>query len=131
MLLYKRNQEKQEDRKMKKYPYSDSTDMVVYDQPIHKKKKSKTWRVALVSALSASVLTVALGSGVQLLYANHISSDSESGKVAYSTREQSDAAATTLAKKKEGEVLTIPEIAAKVGPSVVGVINKTQMQSQR
>lgn len=131
MLLYKRNQEKQEDRKMKKYPYSDSTDMVVYDQPIHKKKKSKTWRVALVSALSASVLTVALGSGVQLLYANHISSDGESGKVAYSTRQQSDAAATTLANKKSGEVLTIPEIAAKVGPSVVGVINKTQLQSQR
>lgn len=117
---------------MKHYPYSDSTDVVIYNKPEQKKKKkTKTWVVALCSALAASMFTVALTTGVNMFY-NGNTSASQNG-VIYSTRESddSDSAAQTLSKKKTGDELTIPEIAEKVGPSVVGVINKTEMQAQR
>lgn len=118
---------------MKQYPYSDSTDMVIYTRPEPKKKKTpKTWVVALCSALAASMFTVAITTGVDMFYSRNDAGQRSNG-VIYSTRQESegDNAATTVAKKKTGEVLTIPEIAAKVGPSVVGVINKTEMQAQR
>ncbi len=117
---------------MKHYPYSDSTDVVIYNRPVEKKKKSKTWLVALTSALAASIFTVAVTTGVQLHF-NKNNNNPQLGGIAYSTREQndSDTAAVTLANKKDGEVLTVPEIATKVGPSVVGVINKTEMLAQR
>lgn len=118
---------------MKQYPYSDSTDMVIYTRPEPKKKKTpKTWVVALCSALAASMFTVAITTGVNMFY-NRNGAGERSNGVIYSTRQddESNKAATTVAKKKDGEILTIPEIAAKVGPSVVGVINKTEMQAQR
>ena len=117
---------------MKQYPYSDSTDMVIYQRPEPKKKKSpKTWVVALCSALAASMFTVAITTGVDMFYNGN--NGARSNGVTYSTRQdnEEDKAATTVANKKAGDVLTIPEIAAKVGPSVVGVINKTEMQAQR
>lgn len=118
---------------MKQYPYSDSTDMVIYTRPEPKKKKTpKTWVVALCSALAASMFTVAITTGVDMFYSRNDAAQRSNG-VIYSTRQENegDNAATTVAKKKTGEVLTVPEIAAKVGPSVVGVINKTEMQAQR
>lgn len=118
---------------MKQYPYSDSTDVVIYDPPIKEKKKRKTnvWTVAICSALVASIFTAGAMLGIShLMGGNGLLS--ASGGVQYSNRiDDGEGAAQTLAKKKEGDVLTIPEIAAKVGPSVVGVINKTQVQAQR
>lgn len=115
---------------MKNYPYSDSTDIVIYNKPVEKKKKPKTWLVALTSALAASIFTVAITTGIQM---NFNKNNLQIGGVSYTQRQKgdSDTAAVTLANKKDGEVLTVPEIAAKVGPSVVGVINKTEMQAQR
>lgn len=118
---------------MKQYPYSDSTDVIIYDPPIKKKKKRKTnvWTVAICSALAASIFTAGAMLGIShLMGGNGLLS--ASGGVQYSNRiDDGEGAAQTLAKKNEGDVLTIPEIAAKVGPSVVGVINKTQVQAQR
>lgn len=117
---------------MKQYPYNDSTDVVIYNKPNNekkKKKKSNTWVVAISSALIASVLTVATSSWVDYY---KYKSDSGVDGISYSTRsEGTEQAAKTLANKTEGDVLTIPEIAAKVGPSVVGVINKTKVQAQK
>ena len=41
---------------MKKYPYTDSTDMIIYEAK-PKTKKQRPWLVPIVSALTASVLT--------------------------------------------------------------------------
>lgn len=54
---------------MKQYPYSDSTDVVIYDNSNSKKKdkknrKPKTWVVAVSSALAASIFTVGITFGV-------------------------------------------------------------------
>lgn len=121
---------------MKKYPYSDSTDVVIYDSFEHKKKTKKkpaTWAVAATSAILASVFTVSAAVGVQYYIGNSNPTGDGHNGVIYSQRKKSDSekAVQTLANKKEGEVLTIPEIAAKVGPSVVGVINKTQVTAQK
>ena len=119
---------------MKHYPYSDSTDVIIYTEPEKKKKKgAPTWLVAICSAAMASVFTAGIMMGAMTLMtrANRPFEERTNG-VVYSTREEDkdNAAAETLAKKKEGDVLTVPEIATKVGPSVVGVINKTEMQIQ-
>lgn len=118
---------------MKQYPYSDSTDVIIYDPPIKKKKKRKTnvWTVAICSALAASIFTAGAMLGISHLMGGNGLLPA-SGGVQYSNRiDDGESAAQTLAKKNEGDVLTIPEIAAKVGPSVVGVINKTQVQAQK
>ena len=113
---------------MKQYPYNDSTDMVIYTRPEPKKKKTpKNWLIAVTSAVLASVFTVTAMVGIE-----HFTTPSGGSGVIYSNRQNGqDNAAITLAKKKDGEILTIPEIATKVGPSVVGVINKTELQAQR
>lgn len=112
---------------MKQYPYNDSTDVIIYDPPKKKqKRKTNIWTVAICSALISSILTAGAMTGVGYL----INKNAPTG-VTYTTRVNNEGAAQTLAKKNEGDVLTVPEIAAKVGPSVVGVINKTQVQAQR
>ena len=120
---------------MKQYPYSDSTDVVIYNRPVENKRKNKKprmWLVALSSALAASIFTVAVISGINYFSNGRIFQGHNAGGIMLSTREDNGKnAATTLANKNEGEELTIPEIAAKVGPSVVGVINKTELQIQR
>ena len=42
---------------MKKYPYTESTDLVVYNRKPKKEKKPKVWLTAVCSALAASVFT--------------------------------------------------------------------------
>ena len=120
---------------MKQYPYSDSTDVVIYNRPVENKRKNKKprmWLVALSSALAASIFTVAVTSGINYFSNGRMFQGQNAGGIMLSTREDNGKnAATTLANKNEGEELTIPEIAAKVGPSVVGVINKTELQIQR
>lgn len=119
---------------MKQYPYSDSTDVIIYSRPEEKKKekKPKTWVVAMSSALAASVFTLGITFGVQGITGTGMFARNHG---AYYTNGNSNSgtpdAATTLASKNEGEELSIPEIAAKVGPSVVGVINKTQVQPRQ
>ena len=120
---------------MKKFPYTDSTDLIIYDKQPKKNKKNKTWPVAVSSALAASVLTAAAFSA-GFIYMNNQTNE----KIAQiqqttsvqpaSSSDNSDA--TTLAASKNGKkVLTIPEIATKCGPSVVGVINKTKVSPQQ
>ena len=118
---------------MKEYPYNDSTDVVIYEPPRRKKKrKTSVWAVAVSSALIASIFTVGIMTGINFLNSGISGKPSGDKNINYSTRENNnEGTAQTLAKKNEGDILTIPEIAAKVGPSVVGVINKTQVQAQQ
>ncbi|MBQ3427446.1 MAG: trypsin-like peptidase domain-containing protein [Clostridia bacterium] len=122
---------------MKQYPYSESTDMVVYDirnaeNEKKKKKRPNTWVVAISSALAASVFTMALTAGLQFSLGH--SKNGLYGSASYTNGNAggtAESAATTLATKSDGDELTIPEIAAKVGPAVVGVINKTTVQPRQ
>lgn len=119
---------------MKKYPYTESTDLIVYNK---KEKKPRLFLTAVCSALAASVFTAAVfGTGMYYINKNNTSSLEAAQNSAYtqqiassSSDSSSDSAVTTANSNKK--VLTIPEIAAQVGPSVVGVINKTKVQPQR
>lgn len=118
---------------MKQYPYNDSTDLVIYNRQEKKKdKKPKVWLAAISSALAASICTTAI---CAVIMNSNAAGNSGGGVPLLQTETKGSGdgseAATTLANKKSGEVLTIPEIAAKVGPSVVGVINKTTIQTQQ
>lgn len=122
---------------MKQYPYSDSTDVVVYENKNDKKnkkdRKPKTWVVAVSSALAASIFTVGITFGVQSLTNNKVPLlDTTTAGTSVSNSNNSSNGATTTGYTDESgkQVLTIPEIAAKVGPSVVGVINKTTVTTQ-
>lgn len=120
---------------MKEYPYSDSTEVVIYNREKNSNsnknnKKPKTWMVAVSSALAASVFTVGLTLGVQSLQNDPPLLDTSTAVTESNGPDGANAAATTVANRSDKE-LTIPEIAAKVGPSVVGVINKTTVQPQQ
>lgn len=117
---------------MKKYPITDSTDMIIYSPKPKKKKSPKMWLVAISSALAASVFTAAAFTG-GFYYMNKQAEKKlpETTETA-TAAENTTADAETLATYKFGKkVLTIPEIASKVGPSVVGVINKAKVDAQR
>lgn len=117
---------------MKTYPYTESTDMVVYESKAKKKKKSKLWIACLSSALTASIFTGGIvGSGMYIMNKN-----SQNDKINWSDNTEpagnGNGVAQLTANKNDGkQILTTPEIAKKVGPSVVGVINKTKVQPQR
>ena len=128
---------KERGKNMKQYPYNDSTDVIIYDryaeERARKEKKPKTWLVAISSALIASVFTIGITTGVQFFTGHEKVTSGTSGN--FYTNGNAGAAAKgaaqTLATKNEGEELTIPEIAAKVGPSVVGIINKTTVRAKK
>lgn len=110
---------------MKKYPYTDSTDIIIYEGKKKKEKKSKTWLACLSSAVAASLLTGAVFSAGAWKYLkpneekNNTSITLNSGDV------------SNLSTDRSSGELSIPEIAKKVGPSCVGVINKTKVTPQR
>ena len=122
---------------MKKYPYTESTDLIVYNKKEKKEKKPRLFLTAVCSALAASVFTAAVFvTGMYYINKNNTSSLEAGQNSAYTQQDassssdsSSDSAVTTANSNKK--VLTIPEIAAQVGPSVVGVINKTKVQPQR
>lgn len=121
---------------MKQYPYNDSTDVIVYENNDNnrkkKEKKPKTWLVAVSSALAASIFTVAITAGVQYFHKDlPLLDTTTASQTTVASSSGSDNGATTTAYSGDKQVLTIPEIAQKVGPSVVGVINKTTVTTQQ
>lgn len=110
---------------MKKYPYTDSTDIVIYEAKKKKVKRSKTWLACLSSAVAASLLTgtiFAFGLGSFKTPANNTQPS-----ITLNSGDVQNLSTNTSGKQE----LTVPEIAAKVGPSCVGVINKTKVTPQR
>ena len=117
---------------MKKYPYTETTDLIIYESKPKKHKKHRIWIPCLCSALAASVLTVgACGVG----FKNYVE-PLENRVQQLSSAAQGGYNVSTLAtgdgySANTGAVLTIPQIAKKVGPSCVGVINKAKVTAQR
>lgn len=117
---------------MKKYPYTETTDLVIYETKPKKHKKRRIWVPCLCSALAASVLTVgACGVG----FKNYVQ-PLENKVQQLSAASQGGYNVTNLANEdgtpaNNGTALTIPQIAKKVGPSCVGVINKAKVTAQR
>lgn len=121
---------------MKQYPYNDSTDVIVYENNDNnrkkKEKKPRTWLVAVSSALAASIFTVAITAGVQYFHKDlPLLDTTTASQTTVASSSGSDNGATTTAYSGDKQVLTVPEIAQKVGPSVVGVINKTTVTTQQ
>ncbi len=117
---------------MKKYPYTNSTGMIIYDAK-KKEKKKRPFATALVASVLSSALTAGAFSVGFVAYNNKAGINNTSNVSTQQVAQPStDAESPALASYKLGKkVLTIPEIAEKVGPSVVGVINKAKVQGQR
>ena len=109
---------------MKRYPYTDSTDIVIYNQKEKKQKKPKTWIACLSSAVAASLLTCTIfGVGFSNVLKNQQNTQPAQGQ-------QSVSMVSTNNALTGGE-MTVSQIAAKVGPSCVGIINKAKVTPQR
>ncbi len=113
---------------MRKYPYTDTTDLVIYRGKEKRKKKPKIWLACLSSALVASIFTAGLmGSGMYLFNKNN-----PQDSITWShSKNDSSASVKHTASQNGKEVLDVAEISKRVGPSVVGVINKAKVQPQR
>ncbi|MGN0150201.1 MAG: S1C family serine protease [Clostridia bacterium] len=120
---------------MKKYPYTESTDLIIYNEKPKKEKKPKIWLAMVSSALAASVFTAAIfGTGLYLSNKHSVPISEQTTVSSAATAENSASsadAALTATYKNGKKVLSVTEIAAQVGPSVVGVINKTTVQPQK
>lgn len=110
---------------MRKYPYTESTDLIIYEQKQKKKTKQRPWVMCICSALVASVLTAGTFSGVLYVYSKNTPATNQNMTIQANT-----SSVSPLSNKTSVGELTIPEIATKVGPSVVGVINKAKVQPQ-
>lgn len=123
---------------MKHYPHTESTDMIIYSQKPKREKKPRVWLSAICSALMASVVTAGLVGGGAYYYIKNQQPivqnlAAQGGQTAtLDDNSQTVAEAALLANNTNGKkAMTIPEIAEQVGPSVVGVINKTTVSLQR
>ena len=117
---------------MRKYPYTDSTDIIIYEAK-QKVKKPKPWLAPIASALVASLFTAAVfTAGFVTMNKNAENKNVQNPVQASYIAEDAESAISPVVKHSNGKkILSIPEIAEKVGPSVVGVINKTTVQAQR
>lgn len=111
---------------MKRYPYTESTELIVYENKEKRQRKKRTWVAPMCSALVASVLTASLFLGGLHFYSK---SNSPSGQNI--TIEANTSQVSPLTNTSNKQILSIPQIAEKVGPSVVGVINKAKVNPQQ
>ena len=110
---------------MKHYPYTESTDLIVYVEKPKKKKRNSLWTACICSALIASVVTAgAVGGGAVLYMKNNKTGGAQSIVL-------NSGSVTQLSTNTAAGELSIPEIATKVGPSCVGVINKTKVTPRK
>lgn len=112
-----------------KYPQTDSTELVMYQPKVKKQKKTRVWLACLCSALAASVISsAAVGGGVY-----YIASQKAGTNIASSspTLEDNLSTVSTNSDSLSKNKMTTTEIAKKVGPSCVGVINKTKVSPQK
>lgn len=112
---------------MKKYPYTDSTDIIIYEGKKKKVKKSKSWLACLSSAVAASLLTGSIFTVGAMQFLKKDKTN-DTSPITFSSSDVSNLSTSGILGSGE---LSVPEIAKKVGPSCVGVINKTKVTPQR
>lgn len=113
---------------MRRYPYTESTELIMYQPKIKKRGRLKKYMPCLLSAMLASVITAgAFGVGSHF-YLKNLSQPTQS---ITSNNGSSYQGAATLVSKNYGNELSVNEIAKKLGPSCVGIINKAKIQPQR
>lgn len=113
---------------MKKYPYTDSTELITYQPKVKKKRKPGMLLCCLLSAFLASAITAGgMGIGGYFLLADK--ADENIIEVANSGTTDNGSSAMLLSNTRRE--LSVNEIAKAVGPSCVGVINKAKVQPQR
>lgn len=113
-----------------KYPHTDSTAIIMYEPKQKKPKKPKIWTACICSALAASIISsAAVGGGVYYI----TSKNNTSATSAYTSPTLSENLSTVsnTSDSSSKNTLTIPQIAEKVGPSCVGIINKTKVSPQK
>lgn len=108
---------------MKKFPYTESTDLILYVEKPKKKKNTSFWTACICSALISSVLTagaVGTATAIWLRKSQPNQINTSTGNV------------TLLSNSNyTGTQLNVSQIASKVGPSCVGVINKTKVSPKK
>ena len=106
---------------MKRFPHTETTDMIVYvEKP--KKKRNVFFVACVCSALISSFVTAGIiGTGAWIY------SSQKSNNIMYS----SDDIKTLSTSKNNSNELSIPQIAKMVGPSCVGVVNKTKVEPRK
>ena len=81
---------------MKKYPYTESTDLIIYDQKPKKEKKQKVWLTAVCSALAASIFTAGVfGTGMYFMQKN-MNNNTQSAAVASETTQSDDSSSSSV-----------------------------------
>ena len=116
-----------------KYPHTDSTALIMYEPKIKKPKKKRTWLACLSSAMIASILSSAIvGGSVYYITSNEKAKDNP----AVYSNTTSPSLSENLSPVYNGAFssltsLSVTQIAEKVGPSCVGIINKTKVSPQR
>ena len=114
---------------MKKYPYTDSTELIEY-RPKVKKHRFRKIAPYLLSAFVASAVTAgAVGVGGYYYYLKPIIKTQQVSYTAPSGDIEGGVSTVLFANGKK--TLSVSEIAKQVGPSCVGVINKAKLQPQR
>lgn len=114
---------------MRRYPYTESTEIIKYEPKIKKERNFKKFAPCLMSALLASVMTAGAFCAGGYFYLK-----TESGNTQTVTADNSgniEAGATTLLTTFGKKEMTVNEISKKLGPSCVGIINKAKIQPQK
>ena len=113
---------------MKKYTYTDSTELVTY-RPKVKRHTFKKFLPCLLSAIIASVATAGtMGIGGYYFLKPLVKTQQVSYAAPVS---KTDNGASTVLFENGKRSLSVSEIAKQVGPSCVGIINKAKLQPQR
>lgn len=114
---------------MRRYPYTDSTEIIKYEPKLKKERNFKKFAPCLMSALLASVMTAGAFCAGGYFYLKPVSETTQT--VVTESGSPVEEGATTLLTSFGKKELTVNEIAKKLGPSCVGIINKAKIQPQK
>ncbi len=114
---------------MRRYPYTESTEIIKYEPKIKKERNFKKFAPCLMSALLASVMTAGAFCAGGYFYLKPAAQTTQT--VATDSSGNVEAGATTLLTSFGKKELSVNEIAKKLGPSCVGIINKAKIQPQK
>lgn len=101
--------------------------LIIYEEKTKKKRKPHIWAACICSALAASILTAGVSVGGTYYLMNKNAPASGNNNISI---EANVSDVKPLSNTSGKQVLDVTQIAEKVGPSVVGIINKTKVQPQ-